>query len=109
MPEPELFAKGFGIVKNTKISHFTINNYSINETPIKRYSSYKYDVSITFSSDDVITKESLQTLYGFNHLENNINSSHGNAYACTLDYIKEEKIDDHSVIFYYIGHAERIY
>jgi len=104
MPEPYLYAAGFNIVKNLQIGHFTIVDYSVTETSLVRYHSYKYDVSIIFKNNG----GNIDELAKFNHMEKTINSSHDNPYFCTLDYKNFEKIGNDMFKFHYEGYAKRI-
>ena len=105
MPSDDLFAKGFDVYKGRRIGNLLITNFTVTEQTIVKNSEYRYNVSITLQSPNLI--KDLKDYFLFNFTPRIINSSYGNPYQCTLQE-DDYQINGNTAIVYFIGHSKKV-
>lgn len=119
MPEPNEFAKGFGIYNSMIFHGYQLESFHIDHIPIQKYKKYEYHTTLIFKwiENSTPTNENInQFLTAFStlvSLPKKIYTRYGNPYLCFFSKQGEygnyvSKNSGKEIILYYIGYSERI-
>jgi hypothetical protein len=114
MPSPRAFANAFGIkVNKVEIDSCSLSDFKIGHDVIKRFRTYQFPMTFTFTSKNDITSDksdmlvvALQVWFKDCKI---VLSQYGNPYKCTITDIKASDPEGNKVTLTAMGHGERIF
>jgi len=113
MPEPDAFARGFGIYQGMELEGFKLKSLSISHNQIIRYKEYEYPISMTFdslscSSFDAQYGRLVDALNKLTSVDKVIKSAYGNPYRCSFGTITITQKGNCSITLSSTGKSYRI-